>query len=126
MKSNYLSPLLSVLVVMALAAGCRSGPAEITAPHLNQAFIVNSSPTFQGYFYLGSDSTHHHFKSRWKYKRDRAFTIPVSDLTIAETFAAGTDERRLYVIKPSTNAPALFNAGGQSIHGEAPDGPQGR
>ena len=126
MKRNYLTPLWSVLVVMALAAGCRSRTAEITDPHLNQAFIVNSSPTFQGYFYLGSDSTHHHFESRWKYKRDRAFKIPVSDLAMAEPSAVGADERRIYVIKPSTNAPALFNAGGQSIHGEAPDGPQGR
>ncbi|WP_028121359.1 hypothetical protein [Epilithonimonas tenax] len=39
------------------------------------AFAVNSSPTFEGYFYQGSDDYFDYFESRWNFETDKKFKI---------------------------------------------------
>ncbi len=49
---------------------------------LQSAFILNSSPTFKGYFFQGSDDEHHYFISKWDHKSDKYFKIYKKDLSV--------------------------------------------
>ncbi len=62
---------------------------------LKGAFIINSSPTFKGYFYVGTDSNYHYFESRWDLQKDRYFKIRKADLKVNEPFDFDTKELRI-------------------------------
>lgn len=62
---------------------------------LKSAFIINSSPTFKGYFYMGTDSNYHYFESRWDLQKDRYFKIRKADLKVNEPFDFDTKELRI-------------------------------
>lgn len=62
---------------------------------LKSAFVINSSPTFKGYFYKGTDSDYHYFESRWDLQKDRYFKIRKADLKVNEPFDLGTKELRI-------------------------------
>lgn len=65
---------------------------------LKGAFIINSSPTFKGYFYLGTDSDFHYFESRWELQKDKHFKIRKTDLKVNKTFDYGVKELRIDLI----------------------------
>ncbi len=46
------------------------------------AFVLNSSPTFQGYYYQGSDEKFHYFIAKWQMQKDKQFKISAKDLNI--------------------------------------------
>ncbi len=75
--------LITVCIATLLIAGCRSAETEISSDNLEQAFILNSSRTFKGYYYLGSDDTNHHFVARWQYQPDRYFYILKDHLPVS-------------------------------------------
>lgn len=66
---------------------------EISKENLSHAFIQNSSPTFKGYFYKGSDNTYHYFISNWSFIRENYFKIPVRELKIIEPFKFEKDNK---------------------------------
>jgi dihydrofolate reductase len=50
------------------------------------AFILNSSATFKGYFYKGSDDEYHYFVSKWDLQKDHYFKISASELSINKIY----------------------------------------
>jgi hypothetical protein len=59
---------------------------EIKNENLKSAFILNSSPTFKGYYYKGSDSFYHYFISKWDFQRDKYFKIAIKNLKVSHPF----------------------------------------
>lgn len=51
-----------------------------------KAFIMNSSPTFQGYYYNGSDNYFDYFESRWSFEKKLKFKIPKKNFLIIGRF----------------------------------------
>ncbi|HCE44660.1 MAG TPA: hypothetical protein DET40_14045 [Lentisphaeria bacterium] len=91
-----------------MPGGCTSDFTEIRKSELSQAFILNSSPTFQGYHYLGSDESFHYFSSKWKYGQDMRFKINKNDMVVLKEEPYGRREIRIYEFKPKENGVELF------------------
>ncbi len=74
---------------------------EIRNEELKRAFVLNSSATFKGYYYKGSDNNYHYFKSKWDFQRDKNFKIPITKLTITNNFKGklGDTEMRIDLFK---------------------------
>ena len=70
---------------------------EIKKEDLSVAFVLNSSPTFKGYFYNGSDSAYHYFSSKWDYQRDRYFKIQLNSLKVFRIFDYNSDNKELRI-----------------------------
>lgn len=64
---------------------------------IRNAFALNSSPTFKGYFYEGSDQEYHYFISKWDYEKDAYFKIPISELNISPDFKFDKGQNELRV-----------------------------
>lgn len=99
--------LLSLLLSLLLAGCGDSGYTQVSQKEMGGVFIMNSSPTFQGYYYEGSDRDFHYFTSRWKYESDRKVKIRKSDLKIAEEFDFGSQELGLTVLNASNSGPVF-------------------
>ena len=99
---------LNIILLAFVLTGCRSNFAEIKESELNQAFILNSSPTFQGYYYLGSDESYHYFTGRWEYGRDKQFKIYKPDMVVFKEEPYGRTEIKIYQFKPKDFASELF------------------
>ncbi len=56
------------------------------------AMGMNSHAWYKGIFYVGTDSTNHHFQEKWDYKFDKKFLLSKSDLKIMGEFQLGTGE----------------------------------
>lgn len=76
---------------------------EIKNEELESAFIMNSSSSFNGYYYKGSDKAYHYFESKWDLEKGRDFKIPFSKLTIENDykFKLGDKELRIDLYKDS-------------------------
>jgi hypothetical protein len=85
--------------------GCEKEYTQIQKKDLNQVFIINSSPTFQGYYYQGSDHECHYFTSRCQYQKDKKLKISKSDLKVARELDFGSDEIRITLYKLNNTAP---------------------
>lgn len=74
---------------------------EIKNEELKSAFILNSSATFKGYYYKGSDNDYHYFESKWDFQKDRDFKILVDKFVIENNykFKFGDDELRIDLFK---------------------------
>ncbi|WDF48286.1 hypothetical protein PQ459_07355 [Chryseobacterium sp. KACC 21268] len=63
-------------------------------------FVINSSPTFEGYFYKGSDHYYDYFESRWDFEIDKKFKIQKKELLIKERFDKNiNNEQKIDVFK---------------------------
>ena len=69
--------------------------------NLNQLFNVNSSPTFLGYDYLGSDASHHYFVAKWQYEGDSRFKVKTGDLVVNKPIPFGEGTAEVYGDKPT-------------------------
>jgi hypothetical protein len=88
--------ILVTLMVLLNANSYQSDKYKlIEKDDLKSAFIINSSPTFKGYFYMGTDSGYHYFESRWDFQKDRYYKIHKADLKVNEPFDLGTKELRI-------------------------------
>jgi hypothetical protein len=74
---------------------------EIKNQDLKGAFILNSSPTFRGYYYQGSDSSYHYFKCSWDLQRDKNFKIAIKNLKVNHPveFSMGKDGLKIDLLK---------------------------
>jgi hypothetical protein len=80
----------AVVLIAASLTGCAHNFAEVKSSQLNQAFIINSSPTFLGYDYAGSDASYHYFVAKWKYGTDQRFKVNTSDMVVNKTMPIGS------------------------------------
>ena len=97
------SRILALTVIIAcLLTGCTKDYHEVKKSELERAFMMNSSATFKGYFYQGSDATHHYFVSKWKPEADKLFKIKKTDLKVSNEMAFGEKPIRLFEFKPQT------------------------
>ncbi len=77
------------------------GAADGTKTDLNQFFKINSSPTFLGYDYLGSDATHHYFVAKWKFAKDDQFKVKTADLVVKKPMPFGKGTVDVLPYKPT-------------------------
>ena len=92
---------IALMVVFAcLLTGCTENYHGVKKADLPHVFIVNSSPTFRGYWYQGSDASYHYFTSKWQYGRDKRFKIQKTDLEVSRTAAFGQEEFRVFCFEP--------------------------
>ena len=104
-------PWITMLILAGLYplfSACNESHQEIGRTEIRQAFIVNSSPTFQGYYYEGSDEQFHYFESRWKYGSDRRFKIKTSDLFVLKTFPVGKPDRQIFLFQSPERDVEIF------------------
>ncbi len=90
-----------IAVSACLLMGCTRDYYEIKKADLSQPFIVNSSPTFQGYFYQGTDADFHYFTSKWKYGSDKRFKINKADMAVSREAAFGKEELLVFLFEPN-------------------------
>ena len=81
--------MIAVVLIAASLTGCAHNFAEVNRSQLNQAFIINSSPTFLGYDYIGSDASYHYFVAKWKYGADERFKVKTSEMVVNKTMPVG-------------------------------------
>lgn len=95
---------MKAIVLLAVLASLLTGSTkdyhEVKKADLPHAFIVNSSPTFQGYWYQGSDASYHYFTSKWKYGADKRFKITKTDLAVTRATTFGQQESRVFLLEP--------------------------
>ncbi|MDH7445859.1 hypothetical protein [Aquimarina sp. 2201CG14-23] len=73
------------------------------------AFIINSSSNFVGYYYKGSDAHFHYFVSRWDFLKDRFFKLKQEDLEVNQQFNFGTEELRVDFFEDESNIEFGYN-----------------
>ena len=88
--------------------GCAKDFTEVKQADMDRAFILNSSPTFEGYYYLGSDDAYHYFVGKWKYGQDQHFKTLKAYLPISREDAYGQGESQVFPLKPTTIEAELF------------------
>ena len=62
--------------------------------------MVNTSPAFLGYDYLGSDASHHYFVAKWKSEGDSRFKVGHIDLVVNKPMPFGKGEVEVFPYKP--------------------------
>jgi hypothetical protein len=62
---------------------------EVKKENLPSAFTMNSSPTFKGYYYQGTDKSYHYFIEKWSPGIDRYFKIHDCRLDVFKPFKIG-------------------------------------
>lgn len=97
-------------------SGCGSDYSKVNKSDLLSVFIINSSPTFLGYYYQGSDNDFHYFTSRWKYETDRKVKVAKADLETAKEFDLGSEPLRLTVFDLQDGGPIFCKIDGRPIY----------
>ena len=110
MKSRILA--LSVFIACLLTR-CTKDYHEVKKSELERVFTMNSSATFKGYFYQGSDATHHYFVSKWGPEVDKLFKIKKADLKVSNEMILGKNPIRLFEFNPQNENPEPFAIIGQ-------------
>lgn len=93
--------ILGIALILASLTGCTNDFAEITTAQINQAFTLNSSPTFLGYEYIGSDESYHYFVAKWKYETDKRFKVSTDNLAVNKLMPLGQGTVEVYPYKPT-------------------------
>jgi hypothetical protein len=88
--------IVGLLLIIVGVVGCHEY-TELKKEELKSAFIINSSPTFKGYFYQGSDNSFHYFSSKWTLGKDKYFKIPINKLKISEKLRFDRNETELRI-----------------------------
>ncbi len=89
--------ILGLLIIsLILLIGCNKY-REIEEGGIKGAFILNSSLTFKGYYYKGSDTNFHYFISKWDFRRDVYFKIPVKRLNVIKSFKLNEQEKEIKI-----------------------------
>ena len=107
--------MILLVVAACLLAGCEDDDYEIINADVIQAFPIHSSPTFQGYFYVGSDAGHHYFQARWKYRRDSRFKVSKADLAVACESPLGGHEIQLFQFRSQDSGYKAFAEIGEGL-----------
>lgn len=87
------------IFLLALLSSCSRSYELMETNKVEDVFIMNSSSTFKGYYYQGSDSAYHYFVSKWDYSKDKYFKLRKKDLYIKSPFDLDRNEIRIDVFK---------------------------
>ena len=87
-----MNKLLLFLTVTFLLISCSNKFIETSHENI---VVMNSSATFKGHFYIGSDKTHHYFIEKWKYGKDRKLKVNKADLKINKEIVLNSAEIKL-------------------------------
>lgn len=118
------APIFLILLVLWMA-GCDDREySRIQNEDLGEVFILNSSPTFHGYYYEGSDKKFHYFTCRWKHRGEQKVKVAKSDLKIAREFDFSNGEIALTVLNLANSAPAFCEIEGRPIYVKEPTSQQ--
>ena len=90
--------LILIVLLNINLISCSSSYELINANKIQGAFILNSSPTFRGYYYQGSDEEFHFFVSKWDLGKDRYFKLKVEDLNVVAPYLLNLKEVRIDLI----------------------------
>lgn len=90
-KVKFIVPIFFTLFLIS----CRNTYEEIDKNKIQYAFTLNSSQTFNGYYYQGSDDRFHYFISKWDLKKDNYFKIRKGDLQIKSPYKFEMKELRI-------------------------------
>ena len=101
--------ILQIIFVFLWLAGCSDRYTALPKAKINGAFVVNSSPTFVGYFYHGSDKSHHYFVSKWKFEGNKFFKIANDNLEVSRPMPIGGKEIRLYLFPQKDKTHMVFS-----------------
>ena len=104
------------MLLFLMVACDENGYIEVQKNDLDDVFIINSSPTFEGYFYEGSDQEFHYFTSRWKYGGDRKVKIAKINLLVAKEFDFGSNELGLTVLSLPNPGPVFCEIEGRPVY----------
>ncbi|TPN84745.1 hypothetical protein [Aquimarina algicola] len=95
-KTVFLVMLLAVLIG---TTSCGTSDYKIiNSSDVKHTFILNSSKSFRGYFYKGSDQDYHYFASKWDFESDNLFKMKKEDLKIESTYQFGKKETEIDII----------------------------
>ena len=93
-----LGGLLIIVAICLMSCGKYRGNYKVVRKEeIKAAFILNSSPTFKGYFYKGSDFSFHYFVSRWYLQKDKYFKIDSKWLKINYNFKFKKDDKEIRI-----------------------------
>jgi hypothetical protein len=84
------------LIALISLLSCQSYK-EIKDSGLKTAFILNSSSTFKGYYYTGSDNQYHYFLSKWRFERNKYFKIAIVNLRVVDDLKFVKDQKELRI-----------------------------
>jgi hypothetical protein len=90
---GQLGLLLIAIITLTSCNECK----EVKNEDIGNVFILNSSPTFKGYFYKGSDNNYAYFVSKWDVEKDRYFKIQNDKLTINENLKFNKGDKELQI-----------------------------
>lgn len=76
---------IGILLIFIGLVSCQEY-TEIKNVDLKDAFILNSSPTFKGYFYEGTDNSYHYFVSKWTLSKAKYFKISLDKMKVNEKY----------------------------------------
>jgi len=107
----FYSAIMSGLYYFSLV-GCGVNAVETD---VKSSFVLNSSPSFEGYYYLGSNSDFHFFVSKWSYAQDHHFKISKSQMPINQEKKVGSIEQRISLINKSENIFSRYKSGSSKI-----------
>ena len=84
---------------MLFISSCSDAYELIEKKKVQKAFVLNSSPTFNGYYYQGTHNNFHYFVSKWELEKDKYFKLRTTDLNIQFPYKYETKELRIDLIK---------------------------
>ena len=84
------------LIALISLLSCKSYK-EVKDSGLKTAFILNSSSTFEGYYYTGSDNQYHYFLSKWRFERNKYFKIAIVNLRVVDDLKFVKDQKELRI-----------------------------
>jgi hypothetical protein len=87
--------ILLVLFIIGLTSCDRY--EEVKEVDIKKAFILNSSITFKGYYYQGSDNSYHYFLGKWDLQKDKYFKLPLDRLAIEGKYKVGLGDKELRI-----------------------------
>jgi len=103
-----MNKIIGLIVLVSMISASCNDYKEIKKEDLSSAFILNSSKTFKGYYYIGSDNVYHYFESRWNFTKDKKFKIPANQFRVEEKYKFKLDEKELRIDVFSIDKNELF------------------
>ncbi len=97
----------AMLLTFFIFTGC-SKYKIITNEELQQAFVINSSANFKGYFYNGTDKEFHYFTSKWSYITDKHFKISSENMEIDKQYIFSFEKTELEISLSTRDNSQLF------------------
>ena len=85
-RQLHMKKSFAILILTIICLTSCDNFKEIKNEELKRAFILNSSATFKGYYYKGSDNDYHYFESKWDFQKDNDFKIPVDKISIKDNY----------------------------------------